>query len=176
MSIEDMAKKALNKVDLSPENLTAVGKDIVEYAKPQLKELGQGLLASFQDRFSKFVDAGDLDRFKELTQEALDNEQKALLTENADHARQYAQAAKSNIRSIETLTLAAEVAKDAQTASMLMEAFDAVLSTFKGMAGGVLKIVVSGGVKGAGGSLGGGGGDIGDSLKGGLSEFGGLFG
>jgi len=152
-----------------------VGKEVADYAKPQLKELGKGLVANFQERFSQFVDAEDLDRFKELSQEAMDNETKALLATDPDIARQYTEAAKSNIRSLETLSLAAEVAKDAQTASMFMEALSAVLDAFKGMAAGVLKIAVKGVISGVVGSVSDGAG-LGEALQGGLSEFSGMFG
>lgn len=174
MGLEDKAKEIVD--GLKDVDLKAIGKDIADYSKPHLKELGKGLVSKFQDRYAKYVSAGDLERFKKLSQDAMDNETKALLADNPDHARQYAQAAKSNVRSMETLSLAAEVVQDAQTASLIMEALDSVLEAFKGMAAGVLQIVVKGVVGGAIGSLGGsGGGDLGSMLEGGISEFGGLF-
>jgi hypothetical protein len=174
VGLADDAEKALDGI--KDVDLAAVGKDIAEYSKPHLKELGKGLVGKFQARYGKYVSAGDMDRFKQLSQDAMDNETKALLADNPDHARQYAQAAASNVRSIETLSLAAEIVQDAQTASLLMEALDSVLEAFKGMAAGVLSIIVGGVIKGAIGSLGGGGGgDLGEALQGGISEFGGLF-
>jgi len=175
VGLEEDAKKALDGI--KDVDLGAVGKDIADYSKPYLKELGKGLVGKFQERYAKYVSAEDLERFKKLSQDAMDNETKALLADNPDHARQYAQAAKSNVRSMETLSLAAEVVQDAQTASFLMEALDSILEAFKGMAAGVLSIVVGGVIKGAIGSLGGGGGgDLGAALEGGISEFGGIFG
>lgn len=175
MGLEDKAKEAIE--GLKDVDLGAIGKDIADYSKPHLKELGKGLVGKFQERYAKYVSAEDMDRFKQLSQDAMDNETKALLADNPDHAKQYAQAAASNVRSMETLSLAAEIAQDAQTASLLMEALDSVLEAFKGMAAGVLSIIVGGVIKGAIGSIGGSGsGDLGDALSGGISEFGGMFG
>jgi len=162
-----------------PADLKAVQDDVVEYAKPKLKELGENLKDSFIARYGKYVNEADLERLSELTRQGHDMSVLALTAKTEDEARQYAQAIKALEASVATIDLKIAIEEDAQKANFIAEAFAAGLATFKSVAAGVLGIIIKGvgqgvigAVKDSGGSL-----TNPSDLVGGVKTFGGsLFG
>ncbi len=161
------------------ETLKDIQTQVVDYGKPKLKELGEKLKNDFIARYGKYVSESDQTRLAELARQGQDLAILAVTAKSEDEARQYAAAIKSLELSVATIQLKIEIEEDAQNASLLAEAFGAVLDTFKSVAAGVIGVVVKGvangvisTVKDSGGSLT----NPGD-LIGGVKEFGGsLFG
>jgi hypothetical protein len=146
-------------------------KELVSAAKPQLMEMATNIRANFMDKFGTQVQMSHHEQINELLKKALEAEAEALACETADEARQWAEVSADAVRSIETLTLGAMIIADAKAHSFFMETVSTVLETFKGVAAGVLKTVISSVISGGISGLTGGAGD----LIGGIASAAGTF-
>lgn len=142
--------------------------ELLDAALPKLKQLGHRLRDDFLSRYGTYVNEEDRARLAELVEQANDLTARAIATKTEDEARQYEQAIKSTCRSVKTLKLKVEIVQDAKDASIIAEALDAVLETFKSVGATLVGIVVQGVAEGAVKSFSEG---DGSDLFGGVKEF-----
>jgi len=131
---------------------------VLAIAQPKLKEAADKLKDSFLSKFGDFFEEAHKDRLAELFTKAAEYQLKALAEQDTDKRRQWAQAAESTVRSIETLGLAASIKADAKAASLIKEAASLALETLGDIAWTVLSTVggalISGAIQGVVGPAG----------------------
>ena len=136
----------------------SVEEQILAVAQPRLEQAADDLKDAFLAKFGDFIEEAHKDRLESLFTRAAEYKLKALAEKNEDRRRQWAQAAETSVRSIETLGLAAEIKADAKAASMIKEAAMLAIDTLGDIAWAVLETVggalVSGVIKGVAGPAG----------------------
>jgi len=136
----------------------SIEEQVLAIAQPKLEEAAVKLKDSFLAKFGDFFEEANKDRLADLFQKAADYQLKALAEPDTDKRRQWAQAAESTVRSIETLGLAASIKADARAASLIKEAAALALATLGDIAWTVISTVggalVSGVIQGVVGPAG----------------------
>jgi hypothetical protein len=146
--------------------------ELLAQAQGPIEEMAGKVKDRIVEQFGEWVEAQDREKFEARVKEAASYRVKALMSKEREEAEKWAKASATAVASIETLALRAEVIADAKAASLLMETINMVLDTLQGIAGGLLKTVVTGAVSGAITGLTGG---AGGPLLGGIAEAAGTF-
>lgn len=142
----------------------SVDKQVREIAEPQIMAALAKSKAAFVDQFGDWVDAVHKEELAEKFQKAGECKLKALLAEDQETARQYAEAAELHMAAIETLGLGGKIVTKAKSASALKATAEIILDTLGNVALAVIKTIVSGLISGAVQGLVGGEGETADAV------------
>ena len=119
----------------------AVQDQVLAIAMPKLEVAADNLKDNFLAKFGDFFEDAHKDRLADLFKKAAEYKLRALAEQDVDLRRQWAQAAESSVRSIETLGLAASIKGDAKAASLIKEAASLALDTLGDIAFTVISTV-----------------------------------
>ena len=122
--------------------------DIKAAAKPELEKRASELQETFLKNVEEFVDPSKIDVLKELTEKAAQYEIDAVMSDDPDTARQYAEAAEDVLRQISVRLVAEKVVAEKTIVAMIEKAALSVWEGFKSAATGMLGVAIKGAISG----------------------------
>lgn len=122
--------------------------DLKAAAKPELEKRAEDLRAQFLTNVDDFVDSSRIHILDDLLKKAAKYEIDAVMSNDADTARQYATAAEDVLRQVSVVLVAEKVVAEKTIAAMIEAAALSVWEGFKSVATGLLSIAVKGVISG----------------------------
>ena len=122
--------------------------DLKAAAKPELEKRAIELQATFLKNVEDFVDPAKVHVLEELLAKAAQYEIDAVMSDDADEARQYAEAAEDVLRQVSVRLVAEKVVAEKAVAAMIEAAALTVWEGFKSAATGLLGVVIKGAITG----------------------------
>jgi len=129
--------------------------DLKAAAKPELEKRAEELRSTFLTNVDEFVDSSRVKVLDDLIAEAAEHEISAVMADDPDIARQYAEAAEDTLRQVSVILVAEKVVAEKQIAAMIQAALLTVWDGFKSVATGMLGVAVKGVMTGLLGPAGG---------------------
>ena len=129
--------------------------DLKTAARPELEKRAEELRATFLKNVDEFVDTSRVGVLDDLLIRAAKHEIDAVLADDPDTARQYAEAAEDVLRQVSVVLVAERVVAEKQIAAMIQAAALSVWEGFKSVASGLLSVAIKGVVTGLLGPAGG---------------------
>jgi len=125
-----------------------IWKDIQDAARPELEKRATELRETFLKNVDDFVDSSRVHFLDDLLKKAAKYEIDAVMSEDADIARQYATAAEDVLRQVSVILVAEKVVAEKQIAAMIEAAALSVWEGFKSVATGLLGVAIKGVISG----------------------------
>jgi hypothetical protein len=122
--------------------------DLKAAAKPELEKRAADLQTTFLTNVEEFVDADKVHVLKDLLAKAAQYEIDAVMSDDKDEARQYAEAAEDVLRQVSVRLVAEKVVAEKQVAAMIQAAALSVWEGFKSVATGLLGVAIKGAITG----------------------------
>lgn len=122
--------------------------DIKAAAQPELEQRAEELKAQFLKNVDDFVDSSRVHILDDLLAKAAKYEIKAVMADDADTARQYAEAAEDVLRQVSIVLVAEKVVAEKTIAAMIEAAALSVWEGFKSVATGLLGVAIKGAISG----------------------------
>ncbi len=129
--------------------------DLKAAARPELEKRAEELRATFLKNVDEFIDTTRIGVLDDLLAKAAKYEIDAVLADDPDTARQYAEAAEDVLRQVSVVLVAERVVAEKQIAAMIQAAALSVWEGFKSVASGLLGVAIKGIVTGLLGPAGG---------------------
>lgn len=129
--------------------------DLKAAARPELEKRADELRATFLKNVDEFVDSTHIGVLDDLLIKAAKYEIDAIMADDPDTARQFAEAAEDVLRQVSVVLVAEKVVAEKQIAAMIQAAALSVWEGFKSVASGLLSVVIKGVVTGLLGPAGG---------------------
>jgi len=125
-----------------------IWKDIQDAARPELEKRANELRETFLKNVDDFIDSSRVHFLDDLLKKAANYEIDAVMSEDADIARQYATAAEDVLRQVSVILVAEKVVAEKQIAAMIEAAALSVWEGFKSVAAGLLGVAIKGVISG----------------------------
>lgn len=125
-----------------------IWEDIKKAAEPELEQRADELRELFLKNVDDFIDSTRVHFLDDLLKKAAQYEIKAILSDNKEHARQYATAAEDVLRQVSVVLVAEKVVAEKTIAAMIEAAALSVWEGFKSVATGLLSVAIKGAIAG----------------------------
>jgi hypothetical protein len=118
--------------------------DLKAAAQPELEKRAEELRATFLTNVDEFVDSTKVGVLDDLLAKAAKYEIDAIMADDPDDARQYAEAAEDVLRQVSVVLVAEKVVAEKTIAAMIEAAALSVWEGFKSVATGLLSVAIKG--------------------------------